>query len=130
MSLRFRLSDAQPDFHFCKRVAFSFTASESRGMVQRLNSPPCSPAGFKLFLARMGAVLLFAMLCGCSSFNRDWDRAAKTIPPGDSIEGRWEGRWISETNGHNGKLRCLMTRESETNYQARFRASYAGIFRF
>ena len=49
---------------------------------------------------------------------------------GTSTEGRWEGRWVSQVNGHNGKLRCLLTRESDDRYLARFRATYGGIFRF
>jgi len=37
-----------------------------------------------------------------------------------SVAGRWDGRWLSEANGHHGNLRCLMTRESEERCQARF----------
>jgi hypothetical protein len=47
-----------------------------------------------------------------------------------SVEGRWEGRWVSEVNGHQGRLRCLLTRESDERCQARFRATYGGVFRF
>ena len=47
-----------------------------------------------------------------------------------SIEGRWQGRWVSEGNGHHGNLRCLLTRESDDRYRARFRATYAKVFHF
>jgi hypothetical protein len=47
-----------------------------------------------------------------------------------SVEGRWEGRWLSEVNGHHGRLRCLMLRQSDEHYQARFRATYSGWLHF
>jgi hypothetical protein len=79
---------------------------------------------------RIALTLLALGLCGCSSFNRDW-RSAETLPTSPhSIEGRWEGRWDSEANGHNGKLRCLMTRISDSEYRARFRATYARVLKF
>jgi hypothetical protein len=76
------------------------------------------------------ALLLLLFFCGCSTFNRDWRRTAAQPAPANSIEGRWEGRWISAVNGHNGNLRCLMARESDEIYRARFRATYSGILHF
>ena len=70
------------------------------------------------------------MLCGCSTFNREWRLAGQTPALADSIEGRWEGRWLSEVNGHNGQLRCLMRRQQDTGWQARFRATYGKILHF
>lgn len=46
------------------------------------------------------------------------------------MEGRWEGKWLSDVNGHTGKLRGLLSRETEDRYVARFRATYGKIFRF
>lgn len=68
---------------------------------------------------------------GCSSFNRQWRDAEKTVvAPGD-IAGRWEGTWKSEKNGHHGALRCIISPASQTNlYQARFHAKYAKILSF
>ena len=82
----------------------------------------------KTFGAAVG--LLCLLLCGCSTFNRDWRYAATQPAAPTSVAGRWEGRWLSGANGHQGKLRCLMTRESDECYQARFRATYGGVFRF
>jgi len=85
------------------------------------------------FWRKVGALALTSLLLatfGCSSFNRDWRRAEKQLVGANSVEGRWEGSWKSESNGHHGKLRCLMTHETNSLYQARFRASFAGIFRF
>jgi hypothetical protein len=70
------------------------------------------------------------LLCGCSSFNRAWREAAAPPVGAPSIEGRWEGRWLSDVNGHTGRLRCLLSRNAETNYTARFRATYWKVFRY
>ena len=79
---------------------------------------------------RVLALLLLACLCGCSTFNRDWRRAAVPADHENSIAGPWQGRWRSEVNGHRGGLRCLMVRESDSLCQARFRATYGSIFHF
>jgi hypothetical protein len=82
-----------------------------------------------LNLAVLFSVLL---LCGGCSFSRAWNQAGRTPPPADSIEGRWEGRWLSEHNGHTGRLRCVLTRSgdrtSTNTYTAHFRATYWKIF--
>src|SRR5688572_19986235 len=76
--------------------------------------------------------LLLAWLCfaGCSSFNRDWKRAAASTMPTNDVAGRWEGSWLSDANGHNGRLRCLMTKVDERTYNARFHAKYKKILGF
>lgn len=51
------------------------------------------------------------------------------MPQPNSIEGRWEGNWLSANNGHQGKLRCIVTATNDS-YSARFRATYMKIFRF
>jgi len=79
-------------------------------------------------------LVLFALpimvICGCSTFNRDWKKAAQQPVPSGSIEGRWEGRWLSGVNGHTGRLRCLLSRETDSRFQARFRATYWKVYRF
>src|SRR2546426_9820651 len=80
--------------------------------------------------ARLVGLLLVICLCGCSTFNRDWRLAALRPGGQNSVEGAWEGRWLSEASGHHGRLRCLMERESGSLYQARFRATYGGVLRF
>jgi hypothetical protein len=76
------------------------------------------------------AGMLLLLLCGCSSFNREWGKAGPSPAQPDSIEGRWEGRWLSDANGHNGKLRCLLSRKPDGDYDARFRATYLKILHF
>lgn len=73
-----------------------------------------------------------AMACGaCSSgFQRDWNAAA-TATNRSGIEGRWDGTWTSGSNGHSGKLRCLVTRtERPDTYRFRYWGTFAKVFRF
>ena len=95
------------------------------------------PGNFKLPLIAawrvnlvLAATLLLVPLCGCSMFNRDWKKAANQPTPPDSMEGRWEGKWLSDVNGHTGTLRGLLSRESDDCYAARYRATYGKIFHF
>jgi len=46
------------------------------------------------------------------------------------MAGRWEGKWLSDVNGHTGKLRGLLSPESDDRYVARYRATYGKIFHF
>ena len=64
---------------------------------------------------------LIAATAGCSSFENDW-QAANGFAVG--IEGRWEGTWSSDASGHQGGLRCLVTRRADEGFDARYRATY------
>ncbi len=75
-------------------------------------------------------VLAALATTGCSTFNHDWKAAAAEPVPANDIAGRWQGTWRSEVNGHTDKLRCLVTAQSATNYQARFHAKYRKILGF
>lgn len=77
-----------------------------------------------------GLTLMILLTGGCSSFHRAWQDAGKTPPPADSIAGRWEGSWLSHVNGHNGKLRAILTETDPGTYQARFHATYQRILTF
>jgi hypothetical protein len=70
------------------------------------------------------------MMTGCSTFNREWKAAAVEPIPADTVAGRWEGLWLSDVNGHDGRLRCLVTRAGDKQYQAHYRATYWKCFRF
>jgi hypothetical protein len=72
---------------------------------------------------------VLVLLCGCSSFNRDWKRAA-AAPPADAISGRWEGTWSSDKNDHTGELRCLLEPISGNSYRARFDSTYQNFIHF
>ncbi|HWE97390.1 MAG TPA: hypothetical protein VG269_25755 [Tepidisphaeraceae bacterium] len=72
-----------------------------------------------------------ALMCGCSSFDRDW-KAAATVKPESPTDmtGRWQGIWASDASSHNGGLRCLITRTGDDTYHARYAATYWSIFHF
>ncbi|MEM9481304.1 MAG: hypothetical protein AAGA58_16765 [Verrucomicrobiota bacterium] len=48
--------------------------------------------------------------------------------PPNGIEGAWEGTWLSNMNGHNGKLRGVVTKKSDTEYEFLYWASWGKIF--
>lgn len=92
------------------------------------------------------ALLFHFGALGCSSFERDWQDAVAeldadgvgsrdaTAAPSNEVgfEGPWEGRWRSESDGHSGQLRCLLTPidGSKRRYVARYKARWAAIFTF
>ncbi len=80
---------------------------------------------------RCAALAILVLLSGCAtSFNRDWKAAGGSTTSPNSIEGRWEGRWLSDHNGHSGRLRALIRRMDNGQYETRFHAKYGGIFSF
>jgi hypothetical protein len=74
-----------------------------------------------------GALTLLAA-CGCSNFDRQWQAAANA--PAGSIEGRWQGHWKSQQDGHTGALRCVVRKVGPETYEASFDATYSSIFTF
>ena len=75
------------------------------------------------------ALALALAATGCSTFSSDWKKAAATAPTANDISGRWEGSWLSDVNGHRGKLRCHVTRFDDTHYRTRYKATYWKILR-
>jgi hypothetical protein len=69
-------------------------------------------------------------LAGCSPYLREWNKRAAQPLPGNTVAGAWEGTWLSDSGKHGGKLWCIMTPETNQTYEARFRATYAKVFRF
>lgn len=71
----------------------------------------------------LGLAIIMTTLTGCGRFEREWKQAtAQALTPGN-IEGPWEGQWAS-TNGHSGRLRCILTRAADGEYLARFHAVF------
>lgn len=67
---------------------------------------------------------------GCSTYQREWRAAAAApVAPG-SIEGAWDGMWLSDHNGHNGRLQAILTKVDADTYEARFKARYMTILSF
>ncbi len=74
-------------------------------------------------------------LCtGCSTFEKAWEEASKASTTGEGwaggLAGRWQGTWLSEVNGHEGVLRCILSPEPNGQYLARYHATYGGAFTF
>jgi hypothetical protein len=76
------------------------------------------------------ALIFCGLLSGCSTFQREWRQTAKAPPPAGDISGRWQGTWKSDANGHNDKLRCVITKSDDQHYTARFHAKYKHILSF
>ncbi len=73
---------------------------------------------------------LLSVLPGCSTFERDWKAMADQEAPGAGIEGRWNGTWLSDSNGHGGGLRCIISREEDDTLLARYHATYGKALTF
>lgn len=67
---------------------------------------------------------------GCTSFDHDWQKSARENPSPKDLQGRWQGTWISEVNGHTDSLRCVITKKEEGVYKARFLARYHKVLSF
>src|SRR5688572_24991428 len=84
-------------------------------------------------MRRYASILLLGLLCilasGCSSFHQKWKTAVHRPVPSSGLAGPWEGRWVSEKNGHNGRLRCVMTQTGTNSYHTHFHAIFWKIFR-
>jgi hypothetical protein len=83
--------------------------------------------GLALILPFFAAVLCFTGCAPC--FEREWHHAATRAKSTD-LDGRWEGRWISTTNGHSGALRAVITPDGPGKYRALFHATYASVLNF
>ena len=72
----------------------------------------------------LGVIPLLLAVTGCSSFNREWKQAATQPAHAHDIAGRWEGHWRSDANGHNDKLRAIITAVDPNHYDVKFHAAY------
>ncbi|MEX0702228.1 MAG: hypothetical protein WD069_09045 [Planctomycetales bacterium] len=80
--------------------------------------------GRRLRTGRFAAAVLLLCAAGCSTFSQDFRAAQQYCPPERGLDGVWEGTWESETNGHNGRLRAIITRCDDRHYHARFHATF------
>ena len=86
----------------------------------------------RVTLRSIGLSLALVLLGGCSGFGfqREWKAAAQRPLETNDFQGRWQGTWRSEANGHSGGLRAVITRTAEDKLRTRFHATYGGIFQF
>ncbi len=68
--------------------------------------------------------LVVGTAAGCSTFDQSWQSCCRYDNPADRVAGCWEGRWHSDVNHHQGRLRAIIEREAEGRYRARFKATY------
>ncbi|HEV7924730.1 MAG TPA: hypothetical protein VGR14_05205 [Verrucomicrobiae bacterium] len=80
-------------------------------------------------MARKISHFLAALVSNASDFKRRWSQDVPPPTVGNGLQGRWQGEWISEANGHRGALRCVLVRGEASDYKATFHAVYARILR-
>jgi hypothetical protein len=73
-------------------------------------------------LTLVAIAMLF--VSGCSSFNREYKTALSQPIPAQEISGPWEGKWLSDKNGHTGKLRAVLRETGPNEYDAYFHATF------
>jgi HEAT repeats len=73
--------------------------------------------------------VLAALVNNASDFKRSWNQDTPPPSAANGLQGRWQGEWISEVNGHRGALRCVLTRGEAGDYKAAFHAVYAKTLR-
>jgi hypothetical protein len=71
----------------------------------------------------LGALLLLGV--GCSTFDRDWEASPPKSGSDSLPTGCWEGSWYSDGSGHHGSLRCIVTRRDNSDFDARYYATYS-----
>jgi len=80
-------------------------------------------------MARTISHFLAALVNNAADFKRRWNQDAPVPSAANGLQGRWQGEWISEVNGHRGALRCLLARGEAGDYKAAFHAVYARFLR-
>lgn len=69
---------------------------------------------------------ILALVCllqsGCLTYHTSWKKPEPL--KNDHIVGRWQGTWISEHNGHKGKLRAVATHLEGNQYRFKFGATF------
>jgi hypothetical protein len=73
--------------------------------------------------------VLAALFNNRADFQRRWNEMAARSTTNSGWEGRWQGEWFSEANGHRGGLKCLLTIKESGECQATFHAVYARFLR-
>ena len=77
------------------------------------------------------AIAGVSLLSGCSSFDPRWKAAGETFPAAPrALEGHWQGNWVSDGDGHQGGLRCIITHKQSDIYVASFHATFWNLFQF
>jgi hypothetical protein len=71
--------------------------------------------------------LLTPALVSCSGFSKEYRKAAEQ-PIANDFTGAWDGTWRSDSNGHTGRLQCIITPDAKENhYRFHYRATWKTI---
>ena len=77
--------------------------------------------------------LISHMLAGLfnsrTAFLEQWRKYEKSAKTPDGPAGRWVGEWISQSSGHHGELKCVLSQVAPTVYRAYFYAKFSKFFR-
>src|ERR1051326_2514748 len=88
----------QPDPGVPREDLSLINAQRGAGGTPALRSGARDRPGLSRPILSIGLLVLGLLLGGCSTFNRDWKAAAAATTPGDDVQGRWLGRWLSDVN--------------------------------
>ena len=72
--------------------------------------------------------ILAPFFSSASEFKREWKHCGNQSHNG-SFEGCWNGKWISEENGHSGNLKCVLHDLDSRRVSALFHATYSKILK-
>ena len=73
--------------------------------------------------------LLALGLAACSNYDSRWGHPHFAAGGKDRFEGSYEGTWKSTSHpGTSGKLWCIVTKKSRSEYLAEFKATWHGVF--
>ena len=82
--------------------------------------------GKKLAIVTVIGALCFALV-SCTDFKKNWaEELTKNNKPTD-LTGAWEGTWKSDVNGHTGKLRCIITKQPDGQYEFHYWAQWQKV---
>jgi hypothetical protein len=83
-----------------------------------------------LFTAVALALAVLSAGCSTAGFKKEWQRAALGPESARPIEGRWQGTWLSDKNGHTGELRCIISHTHGKNYRFDYWSSFWKVLRY
>lgn len=74
-------------------------------------------------------VLLFAaaVFIGATA---EWNPSEAQEIHSESPQGTWKGQWVSQSTGHRGPMRVVISPTSNGTYQARFTGRFAAVIPF
>ena len=76
-------------------------------------------------------LLSIFVLSSCSGVRYEKDWTAALAKPTKGISGCWEGKWLSDANGHTGALQCVVSQVSgrPDHYLFHYRATWVKVLR-